>query len=60
MENWTYHFDAYLKQFYGIDHNDAGLDEQQLARYQDLKPREGALTFGQDYDLTRVDGPWGC
>lgn len=60
MDNWTYHFDAYLKRFHAIDHTDAGLDEQQLAGYRDLKPREAALTFGRDYDLTRVDGPWGC
>ena len=58
--NWLHHFDASLKRFFGIDHNDAGMDAEQLKRYEDLKPQEAALTFGQDYDLDRIDGPWGA
>lgn len=60
MDNWTYHFDGYLKRFYAIDHTDAGLGEQELTRYRDMKPREAALALGEDYELTRTDGPWGC
>lgn len=60
MDTWTHEFDANLKRYYAIDHVDAGLSEQDLARYRDLTPQEAALAFGQDYDLDRVDGPWGC
>ncbi len=60
MDNWTRDFDTYLKRYYAIDHIDAGMSDQDLARYRDLEPREAALAFGQDYDLDRVDGPWGC
>jgi hypothetical protein len=59
MNSWTEQFDQALKKFFAIDHIDAGLDEEQLARYRDLDPQEAALVYGQDYDLDRVDGPWG-
>lgn len=59
-DNWLHQFDAFLKRFFGIDHFDAGLDLTQMMRYADLKPEEAALTFGQDYDLDRIDGPWGA
>ncbi|KGM57481.1 hypothetical protein N799_05280 [Lysobacter arseniciresistens ZS79] len=55
MDAWTYHFDAFMKRFYGIDHRDAGMDDAQLARYRDLSPEEAAKTFGEDYDLDRID-----
>jgi hypothetical protein len=60
MDTWTHNFDECLKRYFAIDHIDAGMSEQDLARYRDLTPQDAALTFGQDYDLNRVDGPWGC
>lgn len=60
MDTWTYDFDECLKRYFAIDHIDAGMSEQDLARYRHLTPQEAALAFGQDCDLNRVDGPWGC
>lgn len=57
--HWIAQFDAALKQHYGIDHFDAGLSIVELRRYSDLEPVEAAHTFARDYDLDRVDGPWG-
>ena len=59
MDTWLAQFDAALERHFAINHIDAGMDAQQLARYRDLEPEEAALTFGLDYDLDRVDGPWG-
>lgn len=58
--NWLERFDAALKKRYGIDHFDAGLSITELARYSDLDPVEAAQTFATEYDLDRIDGPWGC
>ncbi len=57
--NWLKAFDTELKQRFGIDHSDAGMDEVQIARYRDLDPQDAAHAFGEDYDLDRIDGPWG-
>lgn len=59
-QRWQEQFDAALKRHYSIDHNDAGLTSQELERYADLDPVEAAHTFARDYDLDRIDGPWGC
>ena len=58
MDAWLTEFDFYMKKFFAIDHQDAGMDEHQLARYRDLPAREAALTYGEDYDLDRVDQGW--
>ena len=55
---WLHDFDVAMKSFFAIDHNDAGLGDNELARYADLSAREAALQFGEDYDLQRVDGDW--
>lgn len=57
--NWITNFDAALKKHYGIDHFDAGLGVTELRRYSDLDPVKAAHQFAQDYDLDRIDGPWG-
>lgn len=54
-DTWLAEFDRHMRQFFAIDHVDAGMDETQLARYRDLAPRDAALTFGNDYDLDFVD-----
>lgn len=58
MDTWLAAFDRALKRHYAIDHVDAGMDEAHLSRYRDLPPHEAALTFGEDYDLDRVDTGW--
>ena len=50
---------TFMKRFFGINHEDAGMDEKDLARYRDLSPEDAAKTFGEDYDLDRIDrGFW--
>ncbi len=58
MDKWLGDLDGFMKQFWGIDHVDAGMDERTLARYRDLPPKEAALAFGEDYDLACVDAGW--
>ena len=58
MDKWLSDFEAFMKQFWGMDLNDAGLDQVQINRYRDLTPKEAALTFGEDYDLDRIDRGW--
>jgi len=55
---WLRAFDCELRHLFGIDHGDAGMDEQLLRLYADLPPREAALAFGNDYDLERDDALW--
>lgn len=57
--NWLANFDAALKRHYGIDHYDAGLTLTELARYSELQAVEAANQFARDYELDRIDGPWG-
>ena len=58
MDKWQSDFEGFMKQFWGMDLNDAGLDQEQIIRYRDLDPKEAALTFGEDYDLDRIDQGW--
>ena len=58
MDKWHSDFDGFMKQFWGMDSQDAGMDAQQLNRYRDLDAKEAALTFGDDYDLDRIDRGW--
>ncbi|HEY9544925.1 MAG TPA: hypothetical protein VIR56_02895 [Solimonas sp.] len=55
---WLREFDAAMVKFFAIDHQMAGMDDEVLSRYADLLPREAALMFGDDYDLSRVDIGW--
>lgn len=54
-ETWLTAFDEYLVKFYGINHVDAGLDDELMLGYVDLEPREAALVYGEDYDLHPID-----
>lgn len=54
-QDWLRGFDAAMKHFFAIDHNDAGMGEEQLSRYAELPPREAALAFGEKFDLDRAD-----
>ena len=53
-ETWLNTFDEHMMKFFGINHVDAGLDDEQLLRYTDLEPKEAALIFGEDYDLDPI------
>ncbi len=55
---WLRDFDVAMKSLFAIDHIDAGLGNDHLARYADLPAREAALQFGEDYDLSRIDIGW--
>ncbi len=55
---WLEEFDRLMLKFFGINHIDAGLSEDDLYRYTDMEPREAALVYGEDYDLKRIDGSW--
>ena len=54
-DSWLSSFDKQLKKFFGIDHKDAGMSDEQMLAYTDLEPRDAALAFGEDYDLDRID-----
>lgn len=54
-DKWLSDFNCFMKQFWGMNNQDAGMDAQHLSRYRDLEPNEAALTFGEDYDLDRID-----
>lgn len=60
MDSWLEEFDQAMKRYFAIDHHDAGMSEADIARYRDLEPKEAALQYGEDYDLNRIDGPWGA
>ena len=53
-DSWLAAFDEHLMKLFGINHIDAGLNDEQLLRYTDLEPREAALVFGEDYDLDPI------
>lgn len=53
-DSWLASFDHHLMKFFGINHVDAGMDEEVLLRYTDLEPREAALVYGEDYDLDKI------
>lgn len=53
-DSWLAAFDEHLLSLFGINHIDAGLDDEQLLRYTDLEPREAALVYGEDYDLDKL------
>ncbi len=55
MDKWLSDFEGFMKQFWGMDSRDAGMDAQQISHYRDLDPKEAALIFGDDYDLDRID-----
>ena len=55
---WLSDFDKAMTLLFAIDHADAGLGDQDLARYADLPARVAALQFGEDYDLQRIDIGW--
>lgn len=54
-DSWLSSFDEQLKKFFGIDHKDAGISDEQMLAYVDLEPRDAAIAFGEDYDLDRID-----
>ena len=54
-ESWLVAFDKHLLKLFGINHVDAGLDDERMLAYIDLEPREAALVFGEDYGLDAVD-----
>ena len=54
-ESWLAAFDEHLLKLFGINHVDAGLDDERMLAYIDLEPREAALVFGEDYGLDPVD-----
>lgn len=54
-ETWLAAFDKNLKNFFSIDHKEAGLSDEQLLAYTDLEPKDAALMYGEDYDLDRTD-----
>ena len=54
-ENWLAAFDEHLLKLFGINHVDAGLDDERMLAYTDLEPREAAIVFGEDYGLDPVD-----
>lgn len=56
--SWLQDFDTAMKRHFLIDHTDAGMGEEELARYADLRPHDAALQYGEDYDLQRVDVDW--
>ncbi len=56
--SWLQDFDTAMKRHFLIDHADAGMGEEELARYADLRPHDAALQYGEDYDLQRVDVDW--
>lgn len=56
--DWLRDFDAAKLVFFGINHEEAGMDERELGWYADLPPKEAALTYGRDFDLCRVDTFW--
>ena len=58
MSRWTNDFGIFLKAYFGMSIHDAGLSESELDRYRDLTPSEAALTFGESYDLDRIDRGW--
>jgi len=51
---WRAEFNTELLKGYAIGIDDAGIDDQVLARYRDLSAREAAQTYADDYDLTAV------
>lgn len=53
-QQWLSSFDEHMLKFFGINHIDAGIDDERLLAYTDLEPREAALVFGEDYDLDRI------
>ena len=57
-EIWIKSFDQYMIKFFGVNHIDLGADEDELAYYSNLEPKEAALAYGDDYDLSRVDAGW--
>lgn len=54
-ESWLAAFDEHLLELFGINHVDAGLDDERMLAYTDLEPREAALVFGENYDLDPLD-----
>lgn len=54
-ESWLVAFGKHLLKLFGINHVDAGLDDERMLAYIDLEPREAALVFGEDYGLDPVD-----
>ena len=55
---WRNGFNTALQAHFAITIGDAGLSNNELARYNDLDPKAAALQFGEDYDLDRVDQGW--
>ncbi len=51
LADWTAAFDAALLSSYGIDHADAGLDQDDLLRWTDLLPEIAADKFADKYGL---------
>ena len=55
---WRNGFNTALQAHFAIAIGDAGLTDDELARYTDLEPKAAALQFGEDYDLDRIDQGW--
>lgn len=56
--DWLREFDAAMLFFFAINHEEAGMNERELAWYGDLLPKDAALAYGRDFDLCRVDTFW--
>ena len=55
---WRDCFYAQLKTLFGINASDVNMTNADLEHYQDLEPREAALVYGEENDLTRIDRGW--
>lgn len=58
QQSWIEAFDSHLRKFFGVDHTEVGLYEGEMILYNDLDPREAALVYGEENDLTRIDRGW--
>jgi len=55
---WLEDFDQALLSLFATNHREAGMDAYLLSCYADLEPREAAMAYGNDYDLTRTPLLW--
>lgn len=55
---WRDCFYAQIKTLYGMSIEDVGMSNADLEHYMDLEPREAAMVYGEEHDLTRIDRGW--
>lgn len=56
--NWLQQFDEALRIHLAIAREPAGITDDVVRRYADLSPRDAALQYGEDYDLSRIEHDW--